>query len=197
MAAPQSCLPNNFQLTGEVGLISDFNFLEQYFEREYDQLKDQTTDFELKQYRDNSTWSVVGSVRLNPFFTETEWLPRVDHFWIGQPLLGDRLDLVRTHEPGVSPGSRAPQRRPIRHKPRCGVRCRGKSRPPARARANGWPRGTRSTCRSSWARSSSILTCLGELARWGENLDFDPENRAYGAAGIRAQHLDVGSRPAW
>ena len=44
-------LPNNFQLTGEVGLISDFNFLEQYFEREWDQLKDQSTDLELKQYR--------------------------------------------------------------------------------------------------------------------------------------------------
>jgi hypothetical protein len=27
---------------------------------------------------------------------------------------------------------------------------------------------------------------LGELARWGENLNFDAENRAYGAAGVRA-----------
>jgi hypothetical protein len=27
---------------------------------------------------------------------------------------------------------------------------------------------------------------LGELARWGENLAFEPENRAYGAAGLRA-----------
>src|SRR5262249_31583896 len=53
----RSLLPNNFQLTGEVGLISDRNFLEQYFEREYDQLKDQLTDIELKQYLDNSTWS--------------------------------------------------------------------------------------------------------------------------------------------
>ena len=30
-------------------------------------------------------------MRLNPFFTETNWLPRLDHFWLGQPLLSDRL----------------------------------------------------------------------------------------------------------
>jgi hypothetical protein len=32
---------------------------------------------------------------------------------------------------------------------------------------------------------------LGELARWGESLDFNDENRAYGAAGLRA------SVPVW
>ena len=84
-------LPNNYRLTGEVGLISDFNFLEQYFEREWDQLKDQSTNLELKQFIDNSSWSILGAVRLNEFFTETQWLPRLDHFLIGQPLLGDRL----------------------------------------------------------------------------------------------------------
>ena len=60
-------------------------------EREYDQLKDESTAIELKQYLDNMTWSGFAAVRLNPFFTETEWLPRGDHFWLGQPLLNDRL----------------------------------------------------------------------------------------------------------
>ena len=54
-------LINNFQLTGEFGLISDRNFLEQYFEREWDQSKDYDTELMLKQYRGNSTWDVMGT----------------------------------------------------------------------------------------------------------------------------------------
>ena len=61
LARHRQYLQNNFQLTGEFGLISDRNFLEQYFEREWDQAKDYDTDLGLKQYRGNSTWEVYGS----------------------------------------------------------------------------------------------------------------------------------------
>ncbi len=84
-------LPNNFRLTGELGVISDYNFQEQYFEQEWDQFKDTTTDLELYQIRNNGSWSVYGQVRLNDFYTETNWLPRLDHYQLGQSLLGDRL----------------------------------------------------------------------------------------------------------
>ncbi len=84
-------LYNNFQLTAELGFISDRNFLEQYFEQEWDQQKDQTTGIELKQFHDNSTWSILADVRLNDFFTQTEWLPRFDHHVIGHSFLFDRL----------------------------------------------------------------------------------------------------------
>jgi len=181
----RSLLPNNFQLTGEVGLISDFNFLEQYFEREYDQLKDQTTDVELKQYIDNSTWSLVGSVRLNPFFTETEWLPRLDHFWIAQPLLGDRLTWYehtslafarfQSAQPPTDP-TQAAMWGPL----------------PWEAPANTTRAGERLLTRHEIDTPFELGIfkfnpyVLGELGRWGDNLDFDAENRAYGATGIRA-----------
>ncbi len=181
----RSLLPQNFQLTGEVGLISDFNFLEQYFEREYDQLKDQTTDFELKQYLDNSTWSVVGSLRLNPFFTETEWLPRADHFWIAEPLLGDRLTWYehtslafarfQSAQPPTDP-TQAAMWGPL----------------PWEAPANTTRPGERLITRHEidfpFAMGAVKFDpyLLGELARWGQNLNFDPENRAYGAFGMRA-----------
>ncbi|NQT17267.1 MAG: LPS-assembly protein LptD, partial [Planctomycetes bacterium] len=84
-------LPSDLQLSAEVGWISDRNFLEQYYEREWDELKDQTTGVELKQYIDNSSWSITADYRLNEFFTQTDWLPRADHFWLGQSLFGDRL----------------------------------------------------------------------------------------------------------
>ncbi len=180
----RSLLPNNFQLTGEVGLISDFNFLEQYFEREYDQLKDESTDVELKQYLDNSTWSVVAGVRLNPFFTVTEWLPRVDHFWIAEPLLNDRLTWYehtslafarfQSAQPPTDP-QQAAMWGPL----------------PWEAPANSTRPGERLITRHEIDMPFALGTfkfvpyALGELARWGQNLNFDPENRAYGALGLR------------
>lgn len=85
-------MPGGFQFTGELGLISDRNFLEQYFEREWDEYKDETTGIEFKRYVANSSWSISSDVRVNDIFTQTEWLPRVQHTLIGQSLLGDRLN---------------------------------------------------------------------------------------------------------
>jgi hypothetical protein len=78
----------DWQLTGELGLISDRNFLEQYYEKEWDTLKDQSTGVELKRILDNGSVAVSGDVRVNEFFTETNWLPRVDLFTLGQDLFG-------------------------------------------------------------------------------------------------------------
>ncbi|HEY1066485.1 MAG TPA: hypothetical protein VGE52_10265, partial [Pirellulales bacterium] len=44
---------NGWQLTSELGLINDRNFLEQYYEVEYDTFKDQTSGLELKKLTDN------------------------------------------------------------------------------------------------------------------------------------------------
>ncbi len=90
LANHRQYLPNDFQLTAEFGLISDRNFLEQYYELEWDTLKDQNTGVELKQYRDNTSWSIAADVRLNDFFTQTQGA-RLDHFTMGQSLLFDRL----------------------------------------------------------------------------------------------------------
>ncbi len=189
-AQHRQMLPDNFQLTGEVGLISDFNFLEQYFEREYDQLKDQTTGIDLKQYLDNSTWSGFASVRLNPFFTETEWLPRLDHYWLGQPLLNDRLTWYehtnvayarfKSAQPPTDP-AQAAHWGPL----------------PWEAPADSMRVGERLATRQEIDMPFDLGAVkfnpylLGELAHWGESLDFNDENRAYGAAGLRA------SVPVW
>ncbi len=82
-------LPYDLQLSAEFGWISDRNFLEEYYEREWDELKDQTTGLELKQRIDNRSWTINADTRLNGFFTQTEWYPRLDHFWLGQSLFDD------------------------------------------------------------------------------------------------------------
>jgi hypothetical protein len=183
-------LPNNFQLTGEVGLISDMNFLEQYFEREYDQLKDQTTDLELKQYLNNSSWSVLGAVRVNPFFTETEWLPRADHYWLGESFLNDRLTWYEHTSVGYARFKTANQPTDPAQSAHTGPL-------PWEAPAGSMRVGERLATRQEIDAPFNIGVvkftpyALGELARWGEVLDNNDENRAYGALGLRA------SMPMW
>lgn len=84
-------LPDNFQLTAELGWISDRNFLEQYFENEWDTFKDQANGLELKHLADNTSWALSADFHFNPFFTQTSQLPRFDHFWLGESLVGDTL----------------------------------------------------------------------------------------------------------
>jgi len=84
-------LPYFCQFTAQVGLISDRNFLEQYFEREWDEWKDQVTSLELKRVRAEQSLRILGAVRVNDFFTQTDWFPRVDHFLVGRSILGDRF----------------------------------------------------------------------------------------------------------
>jgi hypothetical protein len=75
----------------EVGWLSDRTFLEEYYEKEWDDNKDQSTGVRLKRTYDNQAFSIETNAWLNGFFTETQWLPRLDHYWLGQPLLDDSL----------------------------------------------------------------------------------------------------------
>jgi hypothetical protein len=65
--------------------------LEQFFELEWDTFKDQTTELDLKRLMGNSSLELTAEARPNGFVTDTQWLPRADHFIFGQPLLFDRL----------------------------------------------------------------------------------------------------------
>ncbi len=80
-----------YSLRAELGYISDRNFLEQFYEREWDTYKDQTTGFWLERNIGTQSFNLTADVRVNDFFTQTNWLPRFDHFVIGQPLAQDRF----------------------------------------------------------------------------------------------------------
>jgi hypothetical protein len=84
-------LLQDWTLQAEVGWISDRTFLEQYYEGEWDNNKDQITGVRLKRLFDNQTFSLEANGRINDFFTQTQWLPRLDHYWLGQPLVDDQL----------------------------------------------------------------------------------------------------------
>lgn len=79
-------LAPNTEFWAEGGWISDRNFQEQYFEQEWDTQKDMTTGLRLRQYLDNQMLDVFAQFQVNDFHTETSWLPRLDHYWLGQTL---------------------------------------------------------------------------------------------------------------
>ncbi len=76
---------------GEFGKISDRNFLLEYFKSEWDEQKDPTTDLGLSYRTGDMSMSLFAQDRLDNFVTETNWLPRFDHYLLGQSLLADKL----------------------------------------------------------------------------------------------------------
>jgi hypothetical protein len=77
-------LPNGFSIQAQVGALSDRNFLEQYFKREFDTTWNQATFIYLKQQQDNWAWSALVEPHVRNWVWETAWLPRLDQWLIGQ-----------------------------------------------------------------------------------------------------------------
>ena len=73
-------------LRAELGFISDRNFLEQFYENEWDTKKDATTGIWYERNIGTQSFNLIADYQVNDFFTQTSWLPRLDHFLIGQPL---------------------------------------------------------------------------------------------------------------
>ncbi|HEX6985229.1 MAG TPA: hypothetical protein VF170_07620, partial [Planctomycetaceae bacterium] len=88
--------PNSGHLNAELGIVSDRNFLEQYFEREFDADKDQENLLYWTQSLDpwgygNWGYELLGQAPLNDFETETGWYPKADLWGLSEPLFGGRL----------------------------------------------------------------------------------------------------------
>jgi lipopolysaccharide export system protein LptA len=174
-------LPYNLQLTVEGGAQSDRNFLQEYFKQEWDELKDQTTDVELRQKRDNTSWNVFASVQTDPFVTQTQWLPRGDHFWLGQPLLGDALTWFEHSTAGYASYRVAT--------------------PPTNPADSPWSHMPWEASNEQGGRLISrqeldlplqlgpvkvVPFVLGEVGYWGADLDGQQLDRVYGDVGVRA-----------
>jgi len=185
-------LPGDLRLSGQLGWLSDRNFLEQFYKREWDELKDETTGLELKRIRDNTSWSVTADARLNDFFTQTEWLPRGDHFWLGQSLFHEVFTWYEHSQIGFAR-----------------FRTADRPRNPADGPFNWLPwervalntplfaEGERLATRQGidWPLQIGPVKLvpygLGELAHWGEDVAGDDLQRIYWQAGVRA------SMPMW
>lgn len=187
-------LAGDVQLSGEVGLISDHNFLEQYYEREWYELKDESTGLELKKIRDNTAWSIALDYRLYDFVTQTDWLPRGDHFWLGQSLLGDRLTWFEHTTVGYGQ-FRTLDAPAAAQNPGDKFRYLPWETTPGGVPTS--PAGERFATRHELDLPFQLGVVkfvpyvLGEFAHWGEDLSGDDLQRLYGQVGVRA------SVPMW
>jgi hypothetical protein len=84
-------LPYDWQLSTEVGYVSDKNFLEAYYRDEFNLDKEQETLIHLKRIEDNWGLAFLGKWRINDFDNQLEELPSAEFHWTGQSLLDDRL----------------------------------------------------------------------------------------------------------
>lgn len=86
-------LPLGTNVNAELGILSDRNFLEQYFESEFDNDKDQENLLYATQSLDpwgygNWGWELLGQVPVNDFETQTGWYPKADLWGLSEPLFG-------------------------------------------------------------------------------------------------------------
>ena len=175
---------------GQVGWISDRTFLEQYYEQEWDEAADQPTGVRFRRLIDNQSLSIEANGRINDFFTETQWLPRLDHWLMGQDVANQSATWFAhshvgyaNHDPASTPtspdltgdfalfpwegrfeGERAATRQEIDL--------------PIDLEPYGLP-------------AKVVPFFLGEAAHWGEALNGDDLQRFYMHTGFRA------SAPFW
>ena len=179
-------LGNEWQARGAVGWISDTNFLEEYYEAEWEEGYEQRTWLDLRRPIDNRELRLLTSVRVDPFFTQSEWWPRLDHYWMGQPLLRDAVTWYE--HSGISY-----VRQNVAQTPTVGQGLNVWTLLPYENDVIGERISTRQELDLPFQAGAVKIVpyALGELSHWGEDLSQSPINRAYGQVGIRS------SLPLW
>ncbi|MFN7626437.1 MAG: organic solvent tolerance protein OstA, partial [Pirellula sp.] len=174
------------EIWAEVGYITDRNFLEQYFENEWDTWKDRATALRYRHYfAEQQMLDFWGAVRTNAFFTETEWLPRADHYWLGKDVAN-----VMTWYSHSQVGYAKLQKASFPTAPEDAAKWIYQ---PWEVPSSGIQAITRQELAMPVDLKYSKLTpyIAGEAAYWGEDLNGDSLGRLTGQAGVRS------STPFW
>ncbi len=80
-------LPMGLSVQSQVSLLSDRNFLEQFFQMEFQRGLNQETYFYAKQQQGIMAWDIKAEPRLREWVTEAQRLPEVQGYLIGQKFL--------------------------------------------------------------------------------------------------------------
>lgn len=175
-----------WQSRSSMGWISDFNFLEEYYEAEWEEGYEQRTWTDLRRPVENRELRLLTSVRVNPFLTQSEWWPRLDHYTFAQPLIRDAITWYE--HSGVSYVQQALPAPPI-----AGQGLAIWTLLPYESEVIGERLATRHELDLPFQAGAVKIVpyALGELAHWGQDLTQEPIDRAYGQVGIRS------SLPMW
>jgi len=171
-------LPYNMSLFGEVGYVSDRNFLEQWYESEFDRGKDNETRLMLEQKFDNVAWSILAQPLLNDFENTTAWFPKADLFALAEPIMGSPVTWTSHSSAGYAqmnlanaPSNPADIFTPL----------------PYYANVGGEVIMTRSEVTLPFTAGPFVMApfAMGEVAHWGEDLTGNSLDRFVGSAGLR------------
>jgi len=176
-----------FRLQAELGYISDRNLLEQYFEREWDQERDQQTGLWLLRNINNQSFHLSANARINDIFTQTGWLPRFDHYILGQPVFGSALTWHGHSHVGYGRFDVLDAPTDPRDAAVFGFL------PWETADARGVRAGTRHQLDLPFQAGPARLTpyVLGDVTYWDQDLTGSDVTRVFGQTGIRS------SLPMW
>jgi len=81
-------LPEGFSIQARTYALSDRNFMEQYFPNEYYNGPEEETSLYVKQQQGIWAWTALAQTRIQDWMTETDYLPKVDGYLIGEKLFG-------------------------------------------------------------------------------------------------------------
>lgn len=174
--------PSGLLGIAEIGLFSDLNFFEQFWEREYDTSKDPETLLYFTKSEENLAWSVLGSTRLNDdFWNTTQWL-RGDGYVLSQPLF-DGLLTYSTHT-SAGFGDLDPAERPFDPSDTF-------TPLPFVADAEGGVLMTRHMLDAPFhiGPLHFVPYVMGESAYWNQGLEDDSIDRHLFSAGVRASFM--------
>lgn len=173
-------LPFNTWIQSEIGYLTDRNYREQYWEKDWDAGKDYENLIQINQQTDNLTLSLMGRTRLFDYEYTTNWLPRGDATLLGQqigttPLLWSMHSSVGYAQLRPAAPSPDPTRdvfQPI----------------PFFSDSQGVVAMTRHELDLplSLGPLNVVPYALGEAAYWQEDLTGDDLGRLYGSAGVRS-----------
>ena len=170
----------NFDLTAEIGWLSDRNFLEQYWEDEFDEDKDQETLLYLRQIEDNTGLTGLFRPQVNDFENTTEWLPRGDYFMLSEPIFGGAVTWSNHTSAGYGRLRRADAPRNPFADPFSPI--------PYIVDREGAVMMTRHELDAPFNLGALQLTpfVLGEAAYWSEDITGDSLDRVVGSTGLRS-----------
>ena len=174
-----------YQLRAELGYISDRNFLEQFYEREWDTNKDATTGFWLERNVGTNSYNLTGDLQLNDFFTETSGI-EYSQFKLGEPIFNNRAVWHASVHAGY-------QRLRQADTPTDPVDAATFDPLAWEADVDGFTAGTRQEIDFPMQIGpvKVVPYLLGDVSYWQEALDGSDLVRALGQTGIRA------SLPVW
>lgn len=157
----------------------DRNFMEQYYEHEWDTQKDLENTLFLNHQTDNLTASLQGTITSNEFNDQTSWLPKADLTLLGEPLFGSPI--IWSQHSSVGYGILNQAQAP--------------SNPgdpftalPYFADVEGTVAMTRHQLNMPFDLGPVHVNpyVLGDLSYWEQDLNGQDLGRAYGKAGVRA-----------